>query len=105
MWPGTFAEAHFELPPNPAIYHIPASTLLFRQNGMKVATVGAGDKVILRSITIGRDLGNEIEVTEGLDPTDRVINSPSDSLAEGDLVKLADSAGAGGGKPVAEADQ
>jgi len=89
LWPGTFAEVHFALPPNPSNYRLPASALLFRKEGLQVATVGPDDKVVLKSLTVARDLGTEIEVNGGIAPTDRVIDSPSDSLAQGDAVKIA----------------
>ncbi len=92
LWPGTFAEVHFQLPPDADIYRIPTSALIFRQDGLQIATVGPGDKAMLKPITPGRDLGTEIEVRSGLDPTDRVIDSPPDSLSTGDAVKVADDA-------------
>ena len=67
LWPGTFAEVHFQLPPDPDIYHIPTSALVFRQQGLQVATVDSGDRVQLKSITAGRDLGTQIEVLSGLE--------------------------------------
>jgi RND family efflux transporter MFP subunit len=89
LWPGTFAEVHFQLPPQAEIYHIPTSALIFRQHGLQVATVGEGDKVQLKSINPGRDLGTEIEALSGLDPSDRVIDNPPDSISNGDVVKIA----------------
>jgi RND family efflux transporter MFP subunit len=87
LQPGTYVEVHFKLPDSPNIVSLPSSALLFRQNGMKVATVGADDKVILKSIVIGQDLGAEVTVVSGLSPEDRVIDSPPDSLGNGDLVR------------------
>ena len=113
LWPGTFAEVHFKLPPDPDVYRLPTSALLFRQHGLEVATVGAGDKVTLKPVTAGRDLGTEIEVLSGIEPSDRVIDNPPDSLSTGDLVKVAPSVAAdmaptvpetatvAGGKPAA----
>lgn len=89
LWPGTFAEVHFQLPPNSEVYHIPTSALVFRQHGLEIATVGSDDKVQLKSITPGRDLGTEIEVLSGLEPSDRVIDNPPDSINTGDLVRVA----------------
>ena len=54
-----------------------------------VATIGPGDRIELKSITLGRNLGTEVEVVKGLSPSDRVVNSPPDSLAAGDLVRIA----------------
>jgi len=87
LQPGTYVEVHFKLPDSPNIVSLPSSALLFRQNGMKVATVGADDKVVLKPIVIGQDLGAKVTVVSGLSPEDRVIDSPADSLANGDLVR------------------
>ena len=76
LWPGTFAEVHFKLPPEAGVYRVPTSALVFRENGLELATVGPGNKVVMKPITAGRDLGTEIEVRSGLAPTDRVIDSP-----------------------------
>jgi RND family efflux transporter MFP subunit len=89
LWPGTFAEVHFKLPPEAGVYRVPTSALVFRENGLELATVGPGNKVVMKPITAGRDLGTEIEVRSGLAPTDRVIDSPPDSLSAGDVVKVA----------------
>jgi RND family efflux transporter MFP subunit len=88
LQPGTFAEVHFELPPNPSMVRIPTSALIFREAGTQVALVGPDNRAELRSVTLGRNLGTEVEVLTGLTPSDRVISSPSDSLANGDLVSI-----------------
>ena len=68
--------------------HIPPAALLFDQNGLRVATVGPGEKVVLKDIKIARDLGREIEIAAGLQPDDRVILSPPDGLVEGTQVRI-----------------
>ncbi|HUN73393.1 MAG TPA: efflux RND transporter periplasmic adaptor subunit [Steroidobacteraceae bacterium] len=88
LQPGTYAEVHFELPADSSVVHIPTSALIFREAGMQVALVGRDDHAQLRSVTLGRNLGTEVEVLRGLTPSDRVINSPPDSLASGDLVNV-----------------
>jgi RND family efflux transporter MFP subunit len=93
LQPGTYAEVHFELPGNPDMVRIPTSALVFRQDGMQVAVLGTGDRVELRPVTLGRNLGTDVEVLKGLASSDRVIDSPPDSLATGDLVRLASDAG------------
>jgi RND family efflux transporter MFP subunit len=92
LQPGTYAEVHFDLPGNPEMVRIPSSALVFREDGMQVAVVGAGDRVELRPVKLGRNLGTDVEVLTGLAPSDRVIESPSDSLATGDQVLIADAA-------------
>ncbi|HEX4506229.1 MAG TPA: efflux RND transporter periplasmic adaptor subunit [Alphaproteobacteria bacterium] len=89
LQPGTYAEVHFKLPDSPDTLRLPTSALLFREDGLRVATVGPGDRIALKPVTIGRDLGTEVEIASGLAPTDRVVNSPSDSIAQGDIVRPA----------------
>jgi len=89
LQPGTYAEVHFNLPANPDIVHVPTSTLLFLEHGLEVAVIGQGSKIELKKVTLGRILGTQVEVLNGLTPSDRVVNSPPDSLAEGDVVRIA----------------
>ena len=88
LQPGAYAQANFELPSNPNVVRIPTSALVFRERGMEVAIIGAGDKIELKPITLGRNLGTEVEVLKGLALTDRLVNSPPDSLATGDVVRI-----------------
>jgi RND family efflux transporter MFP subunit len=89
LQPGAYAQVEFELPSNPNVVHVPTSTLIFREHGMEVATVGPDNKIVLKPITLGRNLGTEVEVVKGLTATDRVVNSPPDSLGAGDTVRVA----------------
>ena len=95
LQPGTFAEVHMVLPGDPNTTLIPASAILFRQNGLEVGVVGDNDNVTLKRITLGRNLGVQVEVTGGLMPSDRIVDSPPDSLRSGDVVRLADHPGQG----------
>ena len=85
---GSYADVHFDLPPEAGVVQLPVTALLFRQHGMKVATLGPDDRVLLKNIEIGHDLGTRVEVVTGLDPADRVIDSPPDWLAQGDKVHV-----------------
>jgi multidrug efflux system membrane fusion protein len=86
--PGDYAQVRFSLPPNGAI-QVPATALMFRDNGMSVALVGAGGRVTMKPVTVVRDLGTTVEVAAGLTPADRVIDNPPDSLRPGDQVHIA----------------
>jgi RND family efflux transporter MFP subunit len=99
LQPGTYTEVHFDLPSDPQMVRIPSSALVFRQDDMQVAVVGAGDRVELRPVKLGRNLGTDVEVLTGLAPSDRVIESPPDSLATGDHVLIADAAPGGKAPP------
>ena len=89
LQPGTYVEAQLNLPSDPNTILIPASAILFRQHGLEVAVVGHGDKITLKKITLGRNLGVQVEVVGGLMLSDRVVNSPPDSLGSGDVVRIA----------------
>ena len=95
--PGDYAEMHFKLPAAAGVVRIPATALLFRDEGMLVATVDDSNHVKLKPIDIRTDLGNAVEAT-GLAADDRVIDNPSDSLRAGDLVKPSPEPEPAGGK-------
>jgi multidrug efflux system membrane fusion protein len=95
LLPGAYSEVHFKLPAGASsdAYKVPANVLLFRGDGMKVATVGEQGRVVMKPVTIGRDYGAEIEIVQGLTAQDKVIVSPPDSLTEGVSVRVADPRG------------
>ena len=95
LMPGGYASVRLSLQRDTVPLHIPASALIFNQNGLRVATVGADDKVKFKTVTIGRDLGKEIELASGLAADDRIIIAPPDGMADGDSVRIA----GGGTKP------
>jgi multidrug efflux pump subunit AcrA (membrane-fusion protein) len=79
----------FEPRGKPNVVHIPISALIFREHGTEVATIRPGDKIEIKPVTLGRNLGTQVEIVEGLSLSDRVVNSPPDSLAAGDTVRVA----------------
>jgi membrane fusion protein (multidrug efflux system) len=89
LLPGGYAGVRLNLQRDSAPLHIPASAVIFNQNGLRVATVGAGDRVVFKTVTIARDLGRDIELASGLSPDDRVIAAPPDGLSDGDQVRVA----------------
>ena len=97
LQPGAYAQVDFELPTNPNVVRIPTSALIFRERGTEVATIAPGDTIELKPITLGRNLGTEVEVVSGLKLSDRLVNSPPNSLATGDKVRIAGQSSALGG--------
>ncbi len=85
---GSYAEVHFNLRTQGDVLRLPVSALLFRSEGLQVATVGTDNRVVLKTIAIGNDLGRKVEVASGLSAGDVVIDSPSDSIAQGDAVRI-----------------
>ena len=103
---GTYCNVHFQVPGDPKLLRLPATALVPDSQGIEVAVVGPGDKAVLTPVKLGRDFGDTVEVTSGLGPADRVIDSPDETLQTGDLVRLAAApdASQAGTPPQAKAD-
>jgi RND family efflux transporter MFP subunit len=86
---GTYCQVHFELPADPNMVRAPATALMPVDQGVQIAVLGADDKVAFKSVQLGRDFGNSVEVISGLAPQDRVIDSPPETLRSGDEVQIA----------------
>src|SRR3954466_11468031 len=89
LMPGGYASVKLSLQRDAVPLHIPASALIFNQNGLRVATVSADDKVLFKIVTIARDLGRDIELASGVSADDRIIVAPPDGIADGDQVRVA----------------
>jgi membrane fusion protein, multidrug efflux system len=88
LMPGSYASVKLNLDRGTVPLHIPASAVIFDHSGLRVATVGADDKVKFKHVTIARDLGRNIELGSGLTKEDRVIVAPPDGLSDGDQVHV-----------------
>jgi len=88
LLPGGFASVSLDLPGDAGVLSIPPSALIFDKSGLRVATVDAESKVLLKNVTIARDFGKVIEIGSGLAADDRVIESPPDGTANGDQVQV-----------------
>ncbi len=84
---GTLAQVHFKVAPISSAFVLPVSALIFRNEGLRVATVK--DSVAhLNPVTIGQDDGRTVQIITGLSKDDKVIQSPPDSLIEGEIVHV-----------------
>jgi hypothetical protein len=70
------------------VLSVPSSALIFDAKGLSIATVDANSHVVLKSVSIQRDLGAVIELASGLAPDDRVIENPPDGIGNGAEVRL-----------------
>lgn len=84
---GSYAEVHLAVPTQASTFLIPVNTLIFRSEGLHVATVKDG-KVVLAAVTPGHDFGNQIEIVAGLKARDQIIVNPPDSIVAGQAVKI-----------------
>jgi RND family efflux transporter MFP subunit len=99
LLPGGYASVTLDLPKNPAALTVPASALIIDARGVQVATLASDDRVVLKPVTITRDLGKVVELASGLTVSDRLIDSPPDGIATGDAVRVAANVpGKAGGK-------
>ncbi|MGA2754451.1 MAG: efflux RND transporter periplasmic adaptor subunit [Terracidiphilus sp.] len=103
LMPGALAQVHFKAPSAGPAYIVPASAIIFRREGMQVATVTDGsDGTVahLIPVVIGEDDGATVQIVSGLNPGDRVIQDPPDSLINNEKVTVESSQssafGAGG---------
>jgi RND family efflux transporter MFP subunit len=75
---------------------VPANALLFRSEGLRVAALDERGRVSLRAVRVGRDLGDTLEIVEGVSERDTLVLNPPDSLADGDAVTVVSSDGKSG---------
>lgn len=89
LWPGAFVEVHFHVPSNPETLRIPTTALLFTKNGTQVAEVQDDHRVALRTVKLGRNLGNDVEIQSGVTLAQRLVDNPQEFLSSGDAVQIA----------------
>jgi RND family efflux transporter MFP subunit len=88
MMPGDYASIHLEVTPLAHALSVPSSAVIFDAQGLSVATVDSRQRVLLKPVSIARDLGTVVEVVTGLSPDDRVIENPPDGITDGSSVHL-----------------
>jgi RND family efflux transporter MFP subunit len=87
LLPGAYAALHLKLPAGSSSYIVPATSLMFRSEGLRLATVN-DNKAALLPVTIGRDFGTEVEIISGLTGNESIIVNPLDSLLPGQQVRI-----------------
>jgi RND family efflux transporter MFP subunit len=86
---GSYCNVHFEMPNDPNLVKIPSTALVTGNRGIQVAVLDGNDKVVLKNVQLGRDLGDSVEIIAGLTPSDRIVDNPPETLAAGDAVHVA----------------
>jgi RND family efflux transporter MFP subunit len=87
--PGSYAQVRLAPDSLGKIVTLPNNTLLFRAQGLQVGAVKPDNTVELRDIKVGRDYGTTIEIVQGVNPEDKIILNPADSLSTGVAVRIA----------------
>jgi RND family efflux transporter MFP subunit len=87
LYPGAYAQVRFHIH-NATHVVVPVNTLLFRADGLRVATLADHQKVKLVDVTLGRDFGATVEVVSGLSGQESIVINPPDSLQDGEAVRV-----------------
>jgi RND family efflux transporter MFP subunit len=87
LQPGVYCTVELKIPRQSPALIVPASAIIFNQNGMQVAVVENG-VAHLRKVAITTDYGTEVEVNEGVKDGDQVVLQPPVNLADGDKVQI-----------------
>ena len=88
LMPGSLAQVHFKTPSAGPVLIVPSAALIFRKNGLQVATVMNGNTAHLVTVLMGQDDGATAQIVDGLKAGDQVIQDPPDSLIEGERVTV-----------------
>jgi RND family efflux transporter MFP subunit len=86
LQPGVYCTVELKIPRRSPVLIVPASAIIFNQNGMQVAVVENG-VAHLHKIAITTDYGTEVEVNDGIKAGDQVILQPPVNLTDGDKVR------------------
>jgi len=88
LWPDSYATAHFEAPSDPHILILPEAALIFRAQGMQVATVTPQNRIRLVSVQVGVNFGTTAQILSGVTEQDRVVSYPTADMLDGQEVKV-----------------
>ncbi len=88
LFPGAFTEVHLKLKEGVPTLTVPVSALLFRQEGLRVVVAKSDNTAELRSITLGQDFGNFVEISTGLTGQERIVSNPPDSVIDGERLNV-----------------
>ncbi len=89
LWPGSYAKVQLTAPIDRPAYVIPTSALVYEKDGLlQVAVLTEDNRVHLKPITVRNLMDSEVEVSQGLSLSDRLINNPLHTLLEGDSVRI-----------------
>ena len=89
LFPGAYTQINLKLQGETGLVTVPSNVLLFRSEGTAVGIVRPDGKVEIKKVVINRDLGDKLQISQGLSESDQVVLNPSDGLTDGMNVKIA----------------
>ncbi|HMW47519.1 MAG TPA: efflux RND transporter periplasmic adaptor subunit, partial [Cellvibrionaceae bacterium] len=90
LLPGAYAEVSIQLKSDVKTLIAPAASLIVSDQTQRVAIVDEQQKIRFQTVKLGRDLGRDVEILEGISPSDNLVVSPPDQLVAGEQVKTLD---------------
>ena len=87
LLPGMYSQVRFHIGRSHPVEIVPTDTLIVDSQGMRLATVTSQKTIHFVQVEVGRDLGANMEITNGIHAGDIVVSNPSDSLEEGQRVE------------------
>jgi RND family efflux transporter MFP subunit len=88
LYPGAYTQVHFKIKSDQVTLIVPASSLVFRSEGLRLPIVVNGNQISLVPVVLGRDFGDTVEVVSGLSENAAVVENPPDSLVQGEIVRV-----------------
>jgi RND family efflux transporter MFP subunit len=88
LYSGAYAQVHFKIRSDQMSLIVPASSLMFRSEGLRLPTVVNGNRIAMVRVIVGRDFGDTVEVLSGLSANAAIVENPPDSLVEGEVVRV-----------------
>lgn len=85
--PGIYCTVELHIPRKTPSLLVPSEAVVFNSDGVHVALIEHG-AVQLRKVSIARDLGTQVELSDGVKAGDQVILNPSVDLAQGRKVQV-----------------
>ena len=86
LLPGMFVYVGFKIGPSGTRWRVPATAVIFNSQGTRVVIVGPGNKLHFQQVELGRDFGTSIDIQTGLQGNETLVQQPTVSLQEGQLV-------------------
>jgi RND family efflux transporter MFP subunit len=88
LYPGMYAQVRVHVAQGKGALRIPGDALILGKTGARVAVAGEDRVVHFRAVTVGQDMGSEVEVTSGLREGEMVVSNPTDAVTEGAAVEV-----------------
>lgn len=90
LFPGLYAEVRFVMNADKKSFIIPTEALIIRTGNPQVAILDPNNTVQLKTVTIGRDMGSQLQIIDGLNDNDTIIINPNEKIRNGVHVQILD---------------